>query len=210
MGILKGFRVRAPWVRITFAFALAAHAAHAQSPGARRAPVTHPVAQGSYAIGPNDLVEVKVFQEDELTTTGRVSTDGTISIPLIGSVRIGGRTSDEAAQYLRERFMKGYLVNPQVNVSVVELAQRRFTVLGQVQKGGTFDFPDQGSVDVLQAIGMAGGYTRIADPGKVTVRRRVGGRDEVIRLDAKSMADRGAKPFEIQAGDVITVGESLF
>ena len=163
----------------------------------------------NYTISPNDLVQVKVFQELDLTTETRVANDGTITVPLIGAVRIGGKSIEEAANVIRVRLMKGFLVDPQVNVSVAEFAKRRFTVIGQVQKGGTFDFPDQGGLDLLQAIGLGGGYSRIADPSKVTVRRSSGAREEVFRLNAKTMA-AGGKAFEILPGDTITVGESVF
>ena len=166
---------------------------------------------GNYLLAPNDVVTVTVFQEDDLTTRARVANDGTITVPLIGSVRIGGKSVDDAGQVIRARLAKGYLVNPQVSVAVTEYAKRLFTVLGQVQKGGTFEFPDQGPLDLLQAIGLAGGYTRIANPGKIIVKRRVSGKETVILLNAKAMAgNSAAKPFEVLPGDTITVSESIF
>ena len=166
---------------------------------------------GNYLLAPNDVVTVTVFQEDDLTTRARVANDGTITVPLIGSVRIGGKSVDDAGQVIRARLAKGYLVNPQVSVAVTEYAKRLFTVLGQVQKGGTFEFPDQGPLDLLQAIGLAGGYTRIANPGKIIVKRRINGKDTVFLLNAKAMAGNTAgKPFEILPGDTITISESIF
>ena len=186
------------WVAAAFlALALLTGASYAQA--------------GNYLLSPNDLVEVEVYQELEMTTKARVGNDGTISMKFIDSVKIGGRSVSEAGQLIRARLAKGYFVNPQVTVNVLEFAKRRFTVLGQVIKGGTFDFPDNGTVDLLSAIGMAGGYTRIADPSKVTVKRRSGGKDEVFNLNAKKMAgDPAANRFEVQSGDTITVGESIF
>lgn len=167
--------------------------------------------EANYLLAPNDVVAVTVFQEDDLTTKARVANDGTITVPLIGSVRIGGKSVDEAGQVIRARLAKGFLVNPQVSVAITEYAKRLFTVLGQVQKGGTFEFPNQGPLDLLQAIGLAGGYTRIANPAKIIVKRRVGGKDTVIPLNAKAMAgNSAAKPFEVLPGDTITVSESIF
>jgi polysaccharide export outer membrane protein len=112
---------------------------------------------------------------------------------------------------IRDLLAKDYLVNPQVSVSISEYDKRRFTVLGQVQKPGTYDMPDREAVTLLQAIGLAGGYTRIADPAKVTVKRRTEDRESVLRVDAKSMANgRSAGAFDVLPGDVITVGESIF
>ena len=167
--------------------------------------------QGNYLLQPNDLVTITVFQEDDLFTRARVGNDGTISVPLIRSVKIGGKSVDEAAQLIRERLAKGYLVNPQVNVSVVEFAKRLVTVLGQVQKGGTFEFPNQGPLDLLQAIGLAGGYAKTANPAKIIVKRRVNGKDVVLQLNGKALAgNTTAQPFEVLPGDTITVSESIF
>src|SRR3954468_24310438 len=91
----------------------------------------------NYTLQPNDLVQIKVFQEPDLTTTARVAADGTISFPLIGTVGIGGRTVSGAAGTIRSALAKDYLVDPQVSLTVTDYAKRRFTVLGQVQKGGT-------------------------------------------------------------------------
>ena len=102
-------------------------------------------------------------------------------------------------------------VATQVNLTVMEYSKRRFIVLGQVQRPGAFDMPDRDSVTLLQAIGMAGGYTRIADPGKITVKRTASGKDGLFKLNAKRMASgESSGEFDILPGDVITVGESLF
>ena len=163
------------------------------------------------AIGPNDVLEIKVFQEADLDSKQRVSREGVIVFPLVGSVKVGGKSPEEAARLIRDLLAKDYLVNPQVSVSISEYDKRRFTVLGQVQKPGTYDMPDREAVTLLQAIGLAGGYTRIADPAKVTVKRRTEDRESVLRVDAKSMANgRSAGVFDVLPGDVITVGESIF
>lgn len=167
--------------------------------------------QSNYLLTPNDLVSVTVFQEDDLATKVRVGNDGTISVPLIGSVHVGGKSVDDAAQIIRGRLAKGFLVNPQVNVGVVEFAKRLVTVLGQVQKGGTFEFPNQGPLDLLQAIGLAGGYSKTANPSKIIVKRRVAGKDVVMKIDGKELAGKkDAQPFEVLPGDTITVAESIF
>jgi len=168
-------------------------------------------AQGNYLLAPNDLVAVTVFQEDDLATKSRVGNDGTISVPLIGTVKVGGKSVDEAAQIIRSRLAKGYLVNPQVNVGVEEFAKRLVTVLGEVQKGGTFEFPNQGPLDLLQAIGLAGGYSKVANPGKIVVKRRVDGKETVLLVNGKALAAKaGAERFEVLPGDTITVAQSIF
>ncbi len=165
----------------------------------------------NYSISANDLLEVRVFQEDDLTTVVRVPQDGVISFPLVGRIKVGGMTLSQATESIRSLLAKDYLVNPQVNIAITEYAKRRFTIIGQVQTPGTFDFPDEESMDLLEAVGTAGGFTRIANTSKITLKRTVNGKDVVMRLNAKSMArDGNSSRFTILPGDVITVPESLF
>jgi polysaccharide export outer membrane protein len=163
-----------------------------------------------YRLAANDVVHIKVFQEDELETTERIAKNGTVTIPLIKNATIGGLTRREAEQRI-EALFKEYLVKPQVTVRIVEYTKRRITVLGQVNDPGAIELPAEGSIDVLEAIGMAGGYSRIANPSKITVKRKVGGKDTIIKLDGKKMAnDAGSSRFEVMPGDTISVGERLF
>lgn len=171
----------------------------------------HAQADRGYILKANDLVRITVFQEEDMTTETRISKSGHVVIPLLGSVRLEGKSVDGAVRELTAALDKDYIINPQVTLTVLEYAKQRVTVLGQVQKPGTLEIPDEGSLDLLGAIAMAGGYTRIADPGNITVRRKVAGEDKVFRVNGKKLAsDKEAKPFLMQADDVVTVGESLF
>lgn len=166
----------------------------------------------NYKLTANDLLDFRVFQEPELDAVIRLSGDGTASFPLVGTVSIGGKTIGEAVEVLRARYKDGYLVSPQVSLTVRTYSKQRFTVLGQVQKPGAYEMQGTEAVSLLQAIGLAGGYTRIADPGNITVKRRESdGKERVIRFNAKRMAKGGDDAsFMLKAGDVVTVGESLF
>ncbi len=166
----------------------------------------------NYKLTANDLLDFRVFQEPELDAVIRLSGDGTASFPLVGTVAIGGMTVGEAIETLRARYKDGYLVSPQVSLTVRTYAKQRFTVLGQVQKPGAYEMQGTEEVSLLQAIGLAGGYTRIADPSNITVKRRESdGKERVIRFNAKRMAKGGDDAsFMLKAGDVVTVGESLF
>ena len=171
------------------------------------------MAQGdsNYRLAPDDLLDFRVFQESELDAVIRVAGDGNAIFPLIGQVSLAGKTIGEATELIRQRYMAGYLVNPQVTLTVRNYARRVFTMLGQIQRPGSYTIEGSQSINILDAIGMAGGYTRIADPGKVTVKRRVNGQETVIRVDARKMAKSDSQSnFRIQPGDVITVGESIF
>jgi polysaccharide export outer membrane protein len=146
-----------------------------------------------------------------MESTVRLSKDGTATLPLLGVVQLGGKTANEASTQLRDLLDRDYIVNPQVTVTVVEATRQTFTILGQVQKPGSYKLPLQGNLTLLEAIGRSGGYTRIANPGSVTVKRQQDGRETVLKLNAKAMAQGGnSQPFVVQAGDTITVGESFF
>ena len=169
-----------------------------------------PVIDSNHILSAQDIVEISVFQEEELGVKSRISEDGTIQMPLIGTVRIAGRSVREAQAIIEQALKKDYLVAPQVSVSIADFARRRFAVLGQVQKPGTYEMPGNETLDLLQAIGLAGGYTRSANPSKIIVKRVVSGSEKIFRLNGKDMARGGTERFRVQAGDTITVEESFF
>ena len=168
-------------------------------------------ARPDYVLVPNDTIMVKVYQESDLDAKVRISKDGSIVLPLLGQVAVGGKTREDAAKMIRDLLAEKYLVSPQVSLDIAEYSKRRFTVLGQVQRPGTFDLPGDEAVNLLQAISMAGGYTRLGTGRGVTVQRGQGAEKKVFKLDADSMAkDKDVKVFEIIADDTITIGEKLF
>jgi polysaccharide export outer membrane protein len=164
----------------------------------------------SYRLTAKDVVKITVFQEEDLVAESRIGADGTINCPLVGSARIGGKTVPEATQLLQEMYKK-YLKKPQVTLSIVEYAKRRFTILGQISKPGTYDMPDDSTLNLIEAVGLAGGYTRIADPSKVTLKRVVNGEEVIFKLNGDKMLKNGTvKRFEVLPGDTILVNEGWF
>ena len=151
---------------------------------------------------------MEVFGEEDLRTNGRLNGEGNLSVPLIGSVHLGGLTLSQAASKLTDLYGRDYLVNPKVNVMLLGYAKRRFTMLGQINRPGSYEMPDGSpeGIDLLEAIAMAGGYTRIAAPQRVSVRRGT----QVLRVDAKTMARGDHAGFLVKPGDTVTVGESIF
>ena len=169
------------------------------------------ISQPSHVLVPGEFIQIKVFQEPDLDTSVRIPGDGHVNFPLIGEIALAGQSVQQAIRVIHDRLQARFLVNPQVSIAVLESAKRLFTVLGQVQRPGTYRFPEQQELDLLQVIGIAGGYTRLADPGRIIVKRRIDGAEKVIRLDGKRLAKgESVEPFSISTGDVITVGERLF
>jgi len=169
-------------------------------------------APAGYVLGPNDYVGVEVFGEDDLRTNGRLNPEGNLSVPLLGSVHLAGLTLTQAASKLTELYSRDYLVNPRVNVILQSYAKRRFSILGQVGRPGSYEMPEgsPGGIDLLEAIALAGGYTRIAAPERITVRRQGGNGDQIFKVNAKKFNKANGGGFRVEPGDTITVGESIF
>jgi polysaccharide export outer membrane protein len=166
-----------------------------------------------YQLSANDQVAVEVFGEDDLRTSGRLNAEGNLSLPLLGSVHLGGMTLTQAAARLTELYGRDYLVNPKVNIALVGYARRRFTVLGQVNRPGSYEMPEgnPGGIDLLEAVAMAGGYTRIAAPERISVRRHRGdGNDQILKVNGRRVAKGQGGSFTVLPGDTVTVGESIF
>jgi len=196
-----------PVLCAVFALAAMSSLAPAQTPPTSTAAVQ----TRDYRLAPNDLLDFRVFQEPELDAVVRVSGDGVASFALIGPVQIGGRTIAEAIELIKARYREGYLKNPQLSLTVRAYARKLFTILGQVQRPGSYDMQGTNQITLLQAIGMAGGYTKIADPANITVKRLESDGERVLKFNAKRMARGEDKTTVfIKTGDVITVGESIF
>ncbi len=161
----------------------------------------------NYRLGPGDIVQVSVFQEEDMLSVQRVGQDGTINFPLVGRVKIGGQTVEQAAGSIAARLQQGFLVNPQVTVSINEYAPRRFTIYGQVNGAGSYEIPSEEIVSLATAVAMAGGNTRIGNLRKVTVTRTT---DEGIVEYRVNLLTPAGRQFIIENRDLITVPESLF
>ena len=162
--------------------------------------------RSSGVIGRMDNVEIRVFREDELTTRGQLSADGTISLPLIGAVRIEGLTTDQAAAAITRKLADGYLVKPEVSVSIEARIRRTVTVLGQAQRPGVFELPAHRQLTLVEAIGMAGGTSRIASK-KITLKRSG---NQIFTVNLSDITNGKGSDIPLRDGDVITIPESLF
>ncbi len=166
--------------------------------------------ESDYVLVIGDVVELNVFREPDLTTQATIARDGTVQLPLVREVNLAGLTIRDARELLRGLYDKQFLVNPQVFLNVVRYAQRKFTIMGQVARPGSYELQGGERMDILEAIGLAGGFTRIANRGRVIIQRKEGDKVQALKVNAKRMADGKEMPVEVQPGDVITVTESWF
>ncbi len=172
-------------------------------------PFANLAAQGGSAgtIGHMDNVEIRVFREDDLTTSAQLSERGTITMPLIGSVRLEGLSTDQAAAAIRAKLADGYLVKPEVTVSIQARIRKTVTVLGQAQRPGVFELPPHRKLTLVEAIGMAGGVTRIANSRKIRLKHASG---QVETISLSEITKGKGKDIPLRDGDIVTIPESLF
>ncbi len=172
-----------------------------------------PAAVGNiYRVQANDILELRVFQEEDLSGRVRVREDGTVRLPLINeTVSVGGMSITSVENKIRDLLGKDYLRDPRVTVNVAEFSKITITIMGQVNRGGTFALPNNKPVTLLQAIGTAGGYTRLANPRKVYLKRTINGEEKVWEINAKELArNPKVSPVLLRDGDVIDVKEAGF
>jgi polysaccharide biosynthesis/export protein len=182
---------------------LAAPAARAESAANAAPPAAH--AQ-DYMIGANDKLDIRVFELQQLDRTVRVTSDGTISLPLLGEVQVGGLTPRQAEETIARMLQdKKMVLNPQVSVQVVDFVSRRVYVQGAVPKPGTFDL--LGDRTLLDVIGEAGGLLKEADRKIFVSRPFAKAGEERIVIDAEKLFYQGdpLANMQIQPGDIITI-----
>ena len=169
-------------------------------------------AAGNYLLNPSDVLRVEVFQEQELFREVRVAQDGSIVLPLIGKIFVGGKSVFDSERLITELYNRDYLVNPQINVTITEYALRRVNVFGQVNKPGVVIFPPEEEMGLLEAISIAGGFNLLADKGKVTLTRTVAsGKTETFSIDTRKLISGDqSMAWELTKDDVIFVPERVF
>jgi polysaccharide biosynthesis/export protein len=159
-----------------------------------------------YKISALDVVEITVLNVPELTRTVQVSTSGTITLPLVKSVRAAGRTQTQLERDIASKLDATYLQSPQVSVFVKEYNSQKVTVDGAVLKPGIF--PKNGNLSLLQAIALAEGLNTVADPTAVLVFRTVENKRMAARFDLKQIRSGQITDPMLQAGDIVMVDES--
>ncbi|HJV27114.1 MAG TPA: polysaccharide export protein EpsE [Aromatoleum sp.] len=159
-----------------------------------------------YVLGPGDIVRITVFQNQDLTTEGRVSENGALTFPLIGSVPLGGRTVSDAEAMIAERLGKGgFVVKPQVTVLPIQVRGNQVAVLGHVNKPGRYPL-DTFNTRVTDMVASAGGVAEDGDDVVVLVGLRDGQRVRQ-ELDLPTLFQRGESDADVllAPGDVIYV-----
>lgn len=169
-------------------------------------------AKSEYKLEPTDVLTITVHGQPDLTTKTRVTADGEITFPLLGNVSVAGLTVPELEQKLKELLEKDYLVSAQVLIFIEEYNARQVSVIGEVKNPGKYALPGEKDMTLMQAIAMAGGFTKFADMTKTKVMRIENGKKRTIVINVKSITEKGDKDKDIvlQAEDIVVVPESFF
>ena len=163
-----------------------------------------PVDNPNYVIGPEDVLDIHVWKEDALTRAVPVRSDGMISLPLINEVYVLGLTPLQLRAILTEKF-KQFVDNPTVTVTVTEANSFKVFVSGQVKTPGVYRLRSE--TTLLQIISLAGEFTKEANPKKIVIIRREGGKDKRLEVNYTEIID-GVNPganYVLKSGDTIIV-----
>jgi polysaccharide export outer membrane protein len=170
-----------------------------------------PASQLDYILRPFDLVQVVVFQEPDIERKARLSEESSLTLPLIGTVNLAGKTVRQAQDLITDLYNRDYLVNPQVNITVLEYAKVTVNVLGSVTNPGSIAIPPDQPLKLIDAVTRAGGFTRLADRKRVKLTRitKDGATTTTIINVDDILQSTSSDSWILQKGDVIYVPERI-
>lgn len=164
-----------------------------------------------YLISIDDVLDITIYPDKELSRQVTVSREGVISFPLIGEVKMVGMTVVQAEKSLKETLSKDYLVDPQVYVKVEKYHEVSISILGEVNRPGTYQLSSQqGATTLLEAVAKAGGFSQLANMKKIKIMRTDSGQRKVYQVSAVEIMEGKKKDIRLQADDIVVVAQSWF
>ncbi len=162
------------------------------------------IAASDYKISSGDQMQFGILGETETYTAIKVSQQGTVSLPFIGDVKVLGLSVSEARDHISGLYKPDYYVNPQINLIVTSSRIKIVSVMGAVNRPGPVEIPADGELYLLEAIGKAGDFSRVAD--KIVYIKRIGpdGKLKTKKIDAKKI---GPKDEKLEQDDILFIDE---
>lgn len=199
------------WLRVWLVLAISLKTAMAQDGG-------NSTKLNDYEIAPLDLVTFQIYDEPDSRLVQRVSASGELRLPLIGIVNVAGLTLREAERKLVKMYLdQEFYIDPQVLLAMQEYSLRSVSVLGQVNRPEQILFPlEAKSMNLVQAITEAGGFTRLAKIDSIQVTRQdERGVDQRINVNLEAYFESkrknaDANAFALLPGDIVFVPERTF
>jgi len=162
-----------------------------------------------YIIRERDVLKINVYEHPDLSVSLRVSSDGTITFPLLGTIKVAGLSEKEVQEKITRMLADGYIVNPQVSVLVEEYKDFVY-VTGEVKKPGAYQYEE--GMNVLKAVTLAGGFTDKASKGRIKIIRKDTNVSDSTEENhsAKTIELKAKLDTPIEPNDIIIVPESFF
>jgi polysaccharide biosynthesis/export protein VpsN len=207
-GLRRQLSARASWLGARL-LALVLALGLACGPRVDNSQVKLPEPVESTTLGPGDVFTLDMVGEKDLPRDFQVASDGTVDFPYVHRMKVQGLEPQEIARAVRERLIElRILVNPSIIVSVKEYNSKRVTVLGQVQKPGSF--PLTPGMTLVQAISNAGGLNAIGNGDRVNLTRKSQQSSTTVVLSLDAITEGRSPDLPLQAGDQIYVHERVF
>ena len=163
-----------------------------------------PAPESSYRIGPNDILNIFVWKEADLTRDVTVMPDGKITYPLIGEITAQGQTASELKKTITDK-LQNFVTAPEVTVIVKESRSQVVYTVGKLTRPGPY--PLAPGMTVMQALSAAGGFAEWADPKNIMIIRREGGKEIQLRFNYKEFTsgERLEQNIVLKPGDTLVV-----
>jgi polysaccharide export outer membrane protein len=170
------------------------------------------IGEVAYVLQPGDEIDLQVFREPDFSGMFRLSPEGTIRHPLMGTLMLAGLSIKQIETQLVDELAERYLVNPSVIVQIKSAQGSQIVILGEVRKPGVYPLIRGDRLTLLQAIANAGGFTELASPDRVRIVRNAGGERSTIRVRVSELlSGRGRQQdIPLEPDDVIMVPEVIF
>ena len=169
------------------------------------------VVGSNYVLKVSDVIELDVYQERDLNKSVRIEGDGTVSLALVGKVKLAGMTVGEGKSLITDLYNRDYLVDPQISLLVVSFSPKVLHILGSVGSPGVVNIPPDRDLTLTEALSMVGGVTRMGNPRAIKIKRvDQDGRTRQMEVNfSKVVQDPDVTDLVLNEGDTIWVPERI-
>jgi len=157
-------------------------------------------------LGINDLIEIRVYGENDLTRVYRINTSGMITYPIIGDIKVINRSINELSKEIEGKLKKKFFKNPQITIFLKESNSRKVYILGKVKKPGAYKYKHK--LTLLKLLATSGGLTDVADINKVILKREINGEVKSIKIEVSLIINGLIDDLLLSPEDIIYVSES--
>ncbi len=169
-------------------------------------PTIAPIQEDQLTLGPGDKIELVVYGGTRQSkATYVLDASGDMEVQYIGTVSAAGKTAKAVQEVIQAKLADGYLRDPIVSLTIVEINSRKLSVLGQVMKSGTIKFTP--GMTITEAIAQVGGFSPMARKNMVKVTRVVDGKTEIYKIPVEMIAEGSRPNFPVMPGDEVFVPE---